>query len=342
MSTELAERIAKSVLYEGYMLYPYRPSSTKNRQHWNFGTLYPESLNEVQSGHERASLQLECLVTGAAATLKVGIRFLHLLDRQVLASDPEMEWRPVASLSVDGRLHETWQEGAERRVDLVIDLSKALAAPQTFTFAFPGFADCEELRSANGELAGAVRRTQREIRGECEAKVICVAPGVHRLTMRLNNKTDISAEEQNRPAALLRSLLSAHLVLQAQGAEFASVIDPPENLKALTEQCSNIGVYPVLVGEVGQRDILLAAPIALHDYPQIAPESAGDFFDATEIDELLTLRVMTLTDDEKREVCSADEHVRKILERAESTGREQMMRTHGALREVKPVKDKAA
>jgi len=99
----------------------------------------------------------------------------------------------------------------------------------------------------------------------------------------------------------------------------------------------NVGNFPVLVGNQGERDMLLCSPIVLYDYPQIASESAGDFYDATEIDEMLTLRVMTLTDDEKSEMCLADERMRSLLERTEQTVREQLARTHGTMRNPRPA-----
>ena len=94
-------------------------------------------------------------------------------------------------------------------------------------------------------------------------------------------------------------------------------------------ECRNVGTWPVLVGEDGARDTMLSSPIILYDYPRIAPESAGDLFDGTEIDEILSLRIMTLTDDEKREIRQTDERARLLLERTESLDAEQMMRLHG-------------
>ena len=41
MNFDGVEKIAAAILYEGYILYPYRPTAIKNRQRWNFGTLYP-------------------------------------------------------------------------------------------------------------------------------------------------------------------------------------------------------------------------------------------------------------------------------------------------------------
>ena len=80
---------------------------------------------------------------------------------------------------------------------------------------------------------------------------------------------------------------------------------------------------------------MLSSPIILYDYPQIAPESPGALFDGTEIDEILTLRIMTLTDEEKREMRTVDERAREILERTENMPPDQLMKIHGVLRGLK-------
>jgi hydrogenase maturation protease len=105
-----------------------------------------------------------------------------------------------------------------------------------------------------------------------------------------------------RDEALKRSLVSTHVILNVRGGKFISLLDPPESFREMAESCRNIGTYPVLVGAEGERDTMLASPIILYDYPQIAPESDGDLFDGTEINELLALRILTLTDEEKREM----------------------------------------
>ncbi len=102
--------------------------------------------------------------------------------------------------------------------------------------------------------------------------------------------------------------------------------------RELAAGCKNVGTWPVLVGEEGQCDTVLSSPIILYDYPQIAPESAGDLFDGTEIDEILSLRIMTLTDEEKREMSQSDERARQMLERTETMPVEQLMKLHGVLR----------
>ena len=98
------------------------------------------------------------------------------------------------------------------------------------------------------------------------------------------------------------------------------------------QACRNVGGWPVLVGEEGTRDTMLSSPIILYDYPQIAPESPGDLFDGTEIDEILTLRIMTLTDEEKRAAIGLDSRARDLLSRTENLSREQLYDLHGVMR----------
>jgi hypothetical protein len=115
-----------------------------------------------------------------------------------------------------------------------------------------------------------------------------------------------------------------------------SLLEPDESLSELASSCQNVGAWPVLVGAPGERDTMLASPVILYDYPQIAPESPGDLFDGTEIDEILALRIMTMTDDEKREMRNSDARARKILERTESLPMENLLKLHGTLREMRP------
>ena len=130
--------------------------------------------------------------------------------------------------------------------------------------------------------------------------------------------------------------MSAHSILHVGGGAFVSSIDPPEPFRAAVSECHNIGAWPVLAGEEGQCDTVLSAPIILYDYPQIAPESAGDLFDGTEIDEILALRILTMTDDEKLEVRNGDDRTRQILERTEMLPPEHFQKLHGALRGLRP------
>jgi hypothetical protein len=95
-------------------------------------------------------------------------------------------------------------------------------------------------------------------------------------------------------------------------------------------------VYPVLAGDRGKRDLVLASPIILYDYPEVAPESPGDLYDATEIDEILLLRTRAMTPDEKREACAADPRIAALVARADAMSPESMERLHGTFRALRP------
>jgi hypothetical protein len=157
-----------------------------------------------------------------------------------------------------------------------------------------------------------------------------MADGVLRIRTTILNTS--SHASSTRDDALQHSLVSTHTILNIQGGEFVSLLEPPEHLRDLASACQNLGAWPVLVGEQGQRDTMLSSPIILYDYPQIAPESPGALFDGTEIDEILSLRIMTLTDEEKLEIAAGDERARQILERTECMPHEQFMKMHGVLK----------
>jgi hypothetical protein len=155
--------------------------------------------------------------------------------------------------------------------------------------------------------------------------------------LHVTNLTPLGDAGAEREKVILRTLVSTHALLGVADGEFVSLLEPPECWRAEAAACQNIGTWPVLVGEEGQRDTMLSSPIILYDYPQVAPESAGDFFDGTEMDEMLTLRVLTLTDDEKHAMTGIDGRAAALLARTESLAREQLASLHGTFRNVRPV-----
>jgi len=338
VNRELAKKVADAVLYEGYMLYPYRRSALKNRQRWTFGILYPPGYGEVGSGTERWAMHSECLLkSDGSATVHVQLRFLHLLAREVARPSedgPEL----AASLVIDGHLVESWDEGMERSVEIEVTLPAE--PPRKTEFRFPGSYETESLRNAGGQVVAVISRTQREVNGAVAIFSETVQEGALKLTIDVVNQTALPSAAVDRDSALLRSLLSAHTILTVSGGEFVSLLDPPKELREAVGRCKNDGNFPVLAGEAGTSDMLLCSPIILYDYPQIAPESVGDFYDATEMDEMLTLRVMTLTEQEKNEMRLADERTGELLRRTEQSAQAQLMRTHGAIRSLRPVSEK--
>jgi hypothetical protein len=346
MNTKSVDAIANAVLYEGYMLYPYRPSSVKNRHRFNFGVLYPQSYSEAQSGSDAWSMQTECLVKGAClSAVEVRVRFLKLVGRSVrkLTAAPKPEgtnsFEPVSLLEVDGKVFAPWQEAIECEVTVPpCNLDTLTSAPLEWKFAFPAKEETEPVLDADGRFFGLIARKQESVQGTVEIKAAHVSDELFRAQVRVKNLT-VSEDEVSRDVALMRSLVSAHILLGSLDGEFISLLEPPENLKDLAASCQNVVAWPVLVGSEGQRDTMLASPIILYDYPQIAPESPGDLFDGTEIDEILALRIMTMTDDEKREMRNTDDRARKMLERTETLPMEHLMKLHGTLRELRSLKE---
>lgn len=357
MNLERVKKIANAVLYEGYMLYPYRASSVKNRQRFNWGALAPESYSAAEKGTEAFEMQTECLaqVGDESATADIKVRFLHLTLREIgklenpldeLPKDAELHFQLVPTLDINGQLLHSWQEAVEREVNLSNVRLNEVSERQIFSF--PTKRTLEPLRDETGKIVGVIVRTQQEISGEIEvqsSKLKVQRPKtkdqksqLFKITVRIKNLTPFeSADKKSRDEALLHSLVSTHTILSVTGGEFVSLLEPPDDLREAVAACQNIKTYPVLAGEEGEKDCLLSSPIILYDYPQIAEESAGDLFDGGEIDEILTLRIMTLTDEEKREMRGVDERVRKMLERTENIPEEQLLKMHGALKGVGKV-----
>ena len=333
MNLARVEEIAKAVLYEGYMLYPYRPSSVKNRQRFNFGVVYPKSYCDAQDGSDTFCIQTECLIQGSASSrFEAKLRFLHL-QTKVTELDPGSRNFGETLRQAQGRLGGSpeWQEAVERTVTLPeVTIGELCQTPLSRTFVFPE-ADARQGDWQSAHVEGLIEASGREVARD----FFCV-----RLTVR--NTTTLPTQESDRNAALVQSLVSAHAILGANGGAFVSLLEPAEELKEFAASCANVGLWPVLVGEAGECDTMLASPIILYDYPQIAPESAGDLFDGTEIDEILSLRIMTLTEEEKKEIRQSGERARQILERTEAMPAEQFMKLHGAVRSLRPLKENAS
>jgi len=353
MNLAQAESIAKAVLFEGYMLYPYRPSSVKNRQRWTFGGIYPQAYSEAQAGTDPWSMQTQCLAQGnpqTSVTARIG--FLHLIEREVgelrpaladWADGAEPEYRKVEALEIAGKSYYPWQEAIEREVDAdAFSLGELAAKARHMRFGFSGRRELEPLRNQSGEVAGVLIRTQQPIEGQIELTAKPVSGQVFRLTVRLSNLTPLDrAGDLSRNAASLYAFVSTHIILGVEGGGFVSSLDPPEALRDAVNGCQNVGAWPVLVGAKGERDTMLCSPIILYDYPEIAPESPGDLFDGTEIDEILTLRILAMTDEEKREMAAVDERARALLERTEALSPQALNRLHGTLRSLRPIASQA-
>jgi hypothetical protein len=301
MKIEQLKEIANAVLYEGYLLYPYRESAIKNRRRWTFGLVYPRIHSEANGGFDPWLMRTECLVRGEAQTrLDIHVRFLHPLVR----SDRE--------------------EAMERELAITNLALEELERPWQVPIDFPGTAGDET--------------EQLPIQGAITLLTTTLDANLFRLSVQIENTTPVPTTLTDQQATR-QAFVSTHTLLQVRQGAFISLMDPPEDVQEAAQGCQNSRTWPVLVGEEDASDAMLSSPIILYDYPRIAPESAGPLFDGTEIDELLTLRIMTLTDEEKEQMRQGDRHVRAILERTESLSPEQFARLHGTLRDMRPVQE---
>jgi hypothetical protein len=328
--TDPVEKIAAAVLYEGYVLWPYRRSAQKNQKRWTFGGVYPRAYSEAEGGNDPWLMQTQCLVVGEKPTVEVKVRFLHVVQRQVGRKTAQGTLEFVDELRVGRERYLAWEEAAERGV-VVSGLGlAALETPMRATISVPAGKEEEPLANDGGEVVGTLVRSWRSLEGTVEVEAEPVREGLFKLTVKIMNTAPWSG--QNREETIYQTLVSTHTILKVEGGEFVSLMDPPEDLKRPAKECENVKTWPVLAGEEGDKHTILSSPIILYDYPQIAPESPGDLFDGGEIDQLLTLSILSLTDEEKEEARATDPRAREILDRSESLTEEDLMGLHGAVR----------
>jgi len=330
---ERAREVADAVLYEGYALYPYRASSAKNRVRWQFGVLAPREWS-LAGGCEQWSNQTECLVeAGSEFELAGKLRFLHVVRRRVEERVGEpLRFREASSLEVDGKPWIPWEEGAAREVDFSATLGVAHHAPAGVAFAIPSERTMEPIRSAKGATVGRSVREASPLAGIVRVSAEAVGEGLFQLRIVVENVTDWHVDDAPRAAVLGACLLGTHSLLAVRGGTFVSMVDPAAKAKEAARRCKNKGTWPVLVGAVEARDEMLSAPIILYDYPEVAPESPGELFDSLEIDEILTLRTLTLTDLEKAEARAPAARAGAIIDRAEAMSSDTLERLHGTWR----------
>jgi hypothetical protein len=333
VSIERARKIADAVLYEGYVLYPYRASSGKNQVRWQFGVLAPREWSEA-GGCEHSWSQTECLIEDEFEIAGT-VRFLQIQSRiveQLVDSDAD-SFLKKESLEAEAELWTSWDEAIEREVEFVLSSDTSLDE-RAVDFEFPASRTTEAIVTKSGQRVGRFVRENTAVKGtiRVSADPIEESRALRKLHLRIENVTPWSDAGASRDVVMRSSLIGVHSLLETKRGKFVSLIDPPEWARAAAPKCSNVHTWPVMVGEDGDRDVVLSSPIILYDYPQIAPESPGDLYDATEIDEILTLRTMTLTDDEKRQARATDPRAAAIIDRVDDMPPEMLDKLHGALR----------
>ena len=310
MNLDSVRKIADAVLYEGYILYPYRASAQKNRSRWQFGVVMAPGYTAADPS-ETSVTRAECVLehTGQPA-VGVLLRFLQVQRR-----------------TGDG---DSWDEAVEREVEVAADAAALFGDGVAEEFTIEGGEDREE------DVEGLVRRRE-PLAGIITVRAAEV-PGPWRavkLQVRVENRTDLGSVPQRREDALPTSLVAAHSIITVDGGRFISMTDPPEWARPAVAECRNEGGWPVLADPDDQ--VMLSSPIILYDHPELAEQSPGELYDGTEIDEILTLRTLALSDDEKAEVRATDPRAAALLDRVESMDAQTMAQLHGTIRSLRPV-----
>jgi hypothetical protein len=330
-----ARQVADAILYEGYLLYPYRQTSQKNQVRFQFGVLMPAAYTAVDP-HERTASQTECLLECSDdAQVTVLARFLQFQDRAVLAISPDNgRLESVGALYVDGTEYTSWSDAAEREQRATVTVADLLAGDEDLEFHIGPGELAEDINDQAGRQAGRLVRSWSALDGAIRLHAERVAGPYQalRLRLRLENTSTPRAQFAVREDGLRHAMIAAHLLIAVPGGRFLSMTDPPEWAAAEVSACENIGTWPVLAGPPDCRDLLLSSPVILYDHPEIAAESAGQLFDSTEIDEILTLRTLALTDAEKRAARATDSRVAEMMDRLDDLPPEMLERLHGAIR----------
>jgi len=295
-------KIADAVLYEGYILYPYRASSQKNQSRWQFGVVMAPGYAAADPS-ETSFTRAECVLEHSGQpSVRVLLRFLQV-QRRTSGGD-------------------TWDEAVEREVEAAADAAALFGDGVTREFTVEGGEDRDEDVVRRREpLAGAVTVRAAEVPGPWRAL---------KLQVKMENRTGLGSVPQRREDALPTSLVAAHTIITAEGGKFLSMTDPPEWAAPAVAGCRNEGGWPVLADPDDQ--VMLSSPIILYDHPELAEQSPGELYDGTEIDEILTLRTMALSDDEKAEARATDPRAAALLDRVDSMDPQVLARLHGTLR----------
>ena len=323
-----ARAVADAVLYEGYLLYPYRANSRKNQTRWQFGVVGPAGAAAAGIG-EDDSLSAQVLVAPRGnPSVSVVVRFLQLQHRGVERDAGDGRFEPVEELVSGSQSWLRWDEAVEREISFG-PLDIELELPQTLPIEVGAGTDIEAVDG------GRLVRTRRALHAQLEIATE-LDDGLVRLTMTVHN-TAAPADDKDEAIAL--SLIGTHLVAEVTDGDFVSLLEPPASADSAVARCRQHRCFPVLAGPPGDHALVLASPIILYDHPEIAEQSEGALFDSTEIDEILTLRVMTMTDEEKAQARATDPRAAQIIDRCDSMSPEAMLNLHGVLRNPHALQD---
>ena len=320
--------------------------------------------------HPRVSVRIRCLqVQRRAVEARAGGHFepadsVDVDGTRWVPWDEAVEHEVDLDVDLEAHVGRDLDRDVDRDVDVDLATNESRLAgtrPIEHPFALDAARSTELLATSEGEIVGRAVRQRQRVEGLVRVRVGRAEGDRDLLTVavEVENTTGWRAEgahRDDRDTVMSRSLLAVHTLLAVDGGAFVSLLDPPAWATDAVAGCDNRGTFPVLIGRdgdaVGDVDgdvevdadgaarlasVVLSSPIILYDHPAVAPESAGDFCDATEIDEILALRVLTLTDDEKAEARGTDRRAAAIVDRCDDMPPEVWERLHGAVRALGPT-----
>ena len=338
-AVSVLEKITRTLLYEGYSLYPYYRSAIKNQKPIPFGVIFPKDYN-AHNEHSHSHMQSQTIIHGnRELTVSVDVRFLHLRRTELFQkSSYNEEFSPVFEMEIEGKTYQAGSPTIERKIqNNLLKINDLIATEKTIPFAFESFNEGEMIFNAEKEIVGKKTTTISMITGvvKIEAVPLPEIDKSFRLTVTVTNTTPVAnAERRTRDEVLLQSFLSTHIILQTHDAEFISHQETPAQWQAAMATCNNVNTWPILIDK--NNSTLLSSPIILYDYPEINPVSSGDLFDSTEIEEALLLHVNLLSDEEKKRIGGNDEKLRAMLNKVGSLTPEDLIVYHSMMKDITP------
>jgi hypothetical protein len=272
-----SEGLADAPLSEGFVLDPHRTS--RSRFQWRFGLVAPQGPVGEAAAH--SFTETVCLLESEErARLTVRLRFLQIQTR---------------SAEGQGQPPGTWEQGVLHTKTTELALRVGQPASVLLIEA-PGARTVENIADAEGVLSARYITESRPLEGQMRLHVRPVADFL-RVSIRFENLAPWEPHfATDRFALLRRSFVGAHLVVSAHEARFVSLLEPPASAAAAVASCHSTHVHPVLVGPAGRRDLMLSSPILFQDYPAFGQPEPADVSESADIDEALSLRLMTMAD----------------------------------------------
>lgn len=331
----IVDNLTRTLLYEGYSLFPYHRSAIKNQKPIPFGVVYPHDYHSCNE-HAHAEMVTDCIVDGNKnSEININVRFLHLIKTEIFSKEKE-NFVPVYELNLNGELYQSGWQTIERKISKGnLTITSPTKEMETLPFNFENEFESILLKNENGEITGKKITSILPVEGAVVIKAIPMENmgNAFRIIVFINNNTPvINAQNISRDEIFRQSFLSTNTILNVENGEFISLQNPGEKWKDLIDECKNKDTWPILID--GSNTTLLSSPIIVYDYPKINPKSKGDLFDSLEIEEALMLHFSVMSDEEKEKIAQSDEKLRSMLNKVSQVTPDEIISLHGGFSEV--------